>query len=384
MKTLKSAIIGMGYISPSHIESIRRLGFAEVKGCTDADLKLAEQKARLWNIETIYKSVDEILDDPDIDVIHNCTPNYLHKEINEKVIKAGKHLFSEKPLARDSAESEILVNLLKENPDVVAAVNFNYRMNPLVQDMKDKMKAGEYGKALLVHGSYLQDWLLYDTDYNWRLDKAMSGASNTMADIGSHWMDTAQTVTGSKITKVFANLITNLPVRKKAKGMVEAFARQENQEFEDQKIDVEDAGMVMLEFENGSRGVFLVSQVSAGRKCRLDLEINGSKSSAYWNQELADRMWVGHRDEPNQEVIRNPLWMSAETQKHTGLAAGHPEGWNDAMTNNVRAFYNFIRNGKKLSEEKPVFATFEEAHYIIKLVEAIVESSRKREWVEVG
>ena len=381
MKKLTSAIIGMGYISPSHIESIRRTGFAEVKACTDADHELAGKKAAEWSIPFVYRSVDEILSDPDIDVVHNCTPNYLHKEINEKVIKAGKHLFSEKPLARDSAESKILLDLLMDHPDVVAAVNFNYRMNPLVQDMKDKLKAGEYGVPRLVHGTYLQDWLLYENDYNWRLDKQMSGESNTMADIGSHWMDTAQTVLDSKITRVFANLVTNIPVRKKARGMVEAFAKQTSQDFEDKKIEVEDAGMVMVEFDNGARGMFLVSQVSAGRKCRLDLEINGSKASAYWNQELADRMWVGHRDEPNQEVIRNPQWMTPASQKHTGLAAGHPEGWNDAMTNNVRAFYRFIAEGKKLSSEKPPFATFGEAHYIIRLVEAIIESSRKQKWV---
>ncbi len=381
---LKSAIIGMGYISPSHIEAIRRTGFAEVKACTDIDPGLAEKKAFGWNIPVVTNTINEILEDPEIDVIHNCTPNFLHKEINEKIIKAGKHLFSEKPLARNSEESGELVDLLKENPHIVAAVNFNYRMNPLVQDMKDKMKAGYYGKPMLIHGSYLQDWLLYETDYNWRMDKAMSGSSNTMADIGSHWMDTAQTVLDSRIVKVFANLITNIPVRKKPGSMVEAFAKQVSGDLEDINIEVEDAGMVMVEFDNGAQGMFIVSQVSAGRKCRLDLEINGTKSSAYWNQELADRMWVGNRDEPNQEVIRNPLWMSQPTQQYTGLAAGHPEGWNDAMTNNVKAFYNFIYDGKKPGEDKPVFATFEEAHYIIKLVEAIIKSSERKEWVELG
>ncbi len=383
MKKLKIAIIGMGYISPSHIESIRRTGLAEVKSCTDTDHVLAKKKAHDHNIPVVCQSIEEILNDPEIEVVHNCTPNFLHKEVNEKLIREGKHLFSEKPLARDSGESEILVNLLKEKPNLVAAVNFNYRMNPLVQDIKDKMKDGEFGIPRLVYGSYLQDWLLYETDYNWRLDRPMSGNSNTVADIGSHWMDTAQTIMDSKITRVYAKLITNLPVRKKAKGMVEAFAKQENQDFEEKKIDVEDAGMVMVEFDNGASGMFMVSQVSAGRKCRLDIEINGSEASAYWNQEMADQMWVGRRDEPNQQVFRNPQWMSPDTQIHTGLAAGHPEGWNDAMTNNVKAFYRFIVEGKKLSQEKPVFATFEEAHYIIRLVEAIVESSEKRQWVKV-
>ena len=383
MKKLKAAIIGMGYISPSHIESVRRTGIAEVKGCTDVNQELAQQKADEWNIEHIYNSVDEILNDPEIDIVHNCTPNFLHKEINEKVMKAGKHLFSEKPLARNSEESSELVNLLNENPDIVAGVNFNYRMNPLIQDMKDKVAAGEYGTPRIVHGSYLQDWLLYDTDYNWRLDKELSGDSNSMADIGSHWMDTAQTVLNSKIVKVFANLTTNVPIRKKAKGMVEAFAKQENADFEEKKIEVEDSGMVMVEFDNGTNGMFLISQVSAGRKCRLDIEINGSEASCYWNQEMADQMWVGHREQPNQQVIRNPQWMSPHAQQYTGLAAGHPEGWNDATTSNIRSFYKFVLDKKRLSTDKPDFATFDEAHYIILLVEAIIESSKTKQWVEL-
>lgn len=383
MKKLKAAVIGMGYISPSHIESIRRTGIAEVKACTDVNHELAKQKAEEYNIEFVYNSVEKILNDPEIDVIHNCTPNFLHKEISEKIIKAGKHLFSEKPLARNSEESAVLVDLLKKNPDIVAAVNFIYRMNPLVQDMKDKVAEGEYGKPRLVHGSYLQDWLLYDTDYNWRLEKEFSGESNSIADIGSHWIDTAQTVLNSKIVNVFSSLKTNIPVRKKAKGMVEAFSKQENQDYEDKKVDVEDSGMVMVEFDNGTQGMFLVSQVSAGRKCRLDLEINGSEASCYWNQEMADQMWVGHRDKPNQQVIRNPQLMSPHSQQHTNLAAGHPEGWNDAMTSNVRSFYKFILDNKKLATDKPDFATFEEAHYIIRLVEAILESNLTKKWVNI-
>lgn len=384
MNKFKSGIIGMGYISPSHIESIRRTGLSEVAGCTDQNEKLAGEKARQHNIPGIYRSADELISDPDIRVIHNCTPNYLHKEINEKVIRAGKHLFSEKPLARNSEESGYLVDLLEKNPGVVAAVNFNYRMNPLVQDIKDKLKAGEYGFPRLVHGSYLQDWLLYETDYNWRLDRNLSGESNTMADIGSHWMDTVQTVLGARINRVFARLLTNVPVRKKPGKEVEAFAKITDQELVDVKVEVEDSGMVMVDFENGTHGMFQVSQVSAGRKCHLEFEINGSEASCYWNQELADRMWVGHRNSPNQEVIRNPQWMTPHSQQHTGLAAGHPEGWNDAMTANVRSFYRFIGEGKKLDSHAPDFATFEEAHYIIRLTEAIIRSSREERWVEVG
>jgi predicted dehydrogenase len=200
LKRIKAGIIGTGYIGISHIEAIRRIGFAELVAVTDSNTALARRKAEENYIPRCYDSVDELLADPEIEVVHNCTPNSLHHEINEKVIRSGKHLFSEKPLARSSAESGSLVKLLAQHPDVVAAVNFNYRMNPLVQEMRQRVAKGDIGKVTLAHGSYLQDWLLYDTDYNWRLEPEVCGVSRCIADIGSHWMDAVQHVTGAKIT----------------------------------------------------------------------------------------------------------------------------------------------------------------------------------------
>jgi predicted dehydrogenase len=207
--------------------------------------------------------------------------------------------------------------------------------------------------------------------------------SNTVADIGSHWIDSVQVVTGEKILSVCANLVTNIPVRKKSRGQVEAFAVNNAIDYDEVKINTEDWGAVLFKMSGNINGVFHVSQVSAGRKCHLNFEINGEKASLYWNQENADQMWIGNRDIPNSLVLRNPNLMSPETRKYTYLAAGHPEGWNDAMTNNVKAFYKYILEGKRTGHDPSDFASFHDADFILRVVEAIVESSKIKEWVDV-
>ena len=383
MTNIKCAVVGMGFISGFHIDAIRRVGFVEVSAITDVNYNLAKKKAEKYNILKCYRSVDELLSDPEISVVHNCTPNNLHFEINKKIISAGKHVFSEKPLALNSKESGELLNILKQNPKVVAGVNFLYRMNPLVQEMKAKVRNGDIGKPILVHGSYLQDWLLYDTDYNWRVEKDLGGASRCIADIGSHWMDAVQTVLSDKIVEVCSDLATVHNIRKKPKTQVETFATVTGIEYEERKIDTEDYGAVMFKMQSGIHGVFYVSEVSAGRKCHFNFEIDGTKASMYWNQETCDWMWIGYRDKYNQQVMRNPNLMAKETRRYTTLAAGHPEGWNDAERNNIYSFYKYILDGKKLGKDPSDFATFKEAHYIIKLTEAILESNKTKRWVKV-
>jgi Predicted dehydrogenases and related proteins len=383
MSRIKAGIIGMGFIGVSHIDAIRRIGFAELVAVTDVNYELAKKKADEYYIPKCYKTVDEMLADPEIQVVHNCTPNNLHKEVNDKIIKAGKHVFSEKPLAKSSVETAEMLELLAKYPDIVHGMNFVYRMNPLVQDMKHKVKNGEIGDVKLVHGSYLQDWLLFETDYNWRIEPEVNGPSRCIADIGSHWMDAVQTVTGAKITEVCADLVTTIPVRKKAKGQVETFSTNTNAEYEDKVVKTEDWGAVLIKFDNGIRGVFYASEVSAGRKCFLNFEIDGTKSSMYWNQETADQMWIGFRDRDNSLVMRNPALMAPDARQYTYLAAGHPEGWNDAMRNNVYSYYKYIRDGKKISKDPCDFANFNDGHYITKLTEAILKSNETRQWVKV-
>jgi predicted dehydrogenase len=256
-------------------------------------------------------------------------------------------------------------------------------MNPLVQEMKNRIAKGDIGRVRLVHGSYLQDWLLYETDYNWRIEAEISGPSRCIADIGSHWMDAVQTVTASKITEVCADLVTVIPVRKKSKTVVETFSVNKNAEYEDKVITTEDYGAVLFKMDNGAHGVFYVSEVSAGRGCYFNFEIDGSTAAMQWNQETADQMWMGFRDRDNLHVMRNPNSMTPEARQYTYLAKGHPEGWNDAFKNNIYSFYKFIADGKVMGKDTCDFATFEDGHYLIKLTEAILESSRKKQWVKI-
>lgn len=382
MNRIKVGIIGMGFIGMSHVEAIRRIGCVELRAVADENYELAKDKAEPYGIPVCYRTAEELIEDEEIQVVHNCTPNHLHLAINEQVIHARKHIFSEKPLGKNAAESRRMLELLEEYPEVIAGVNFCYRMNPLLQDARHRIAAGEIGKPYLVHGSYLQDWLLYETDYNWRVEREKSGASRCVGDIGSHWMDTAQTLVGSRITDVCANVVTAIPVRKKPTRPVETFSLNTDAETVDVPVDTEDYAGVLIKFENGASGVFQCSQISAGRKCFIEIEIDGSRSSLEWQHQLADHMWKGNRDKNNEEILRNPNLMMPQARKYTYLGAGHPEGWNDAFKNNLQAFYDFIHAGKRRGEPCD-FATFEEGHYMMRLIEAILESGKSGRWIHL-
>ena len=373
----------MGYISISHIDALRRIGGVEIVAIADADKDLAARRAAEFNIPRYYQTIDELLQDEEVQVIHNCTPNNLHLEVNKKIIAAQKHLFTEKPLARSVAETIQIVELMQDYPDVVVGVNFCYRMNPLIQDAKARIANDEIGRPLLIHGSYLQDWLLYDTDYNWRVDAEVSGPSRCVADIGSHWMDTAQTMLGAKIVEVCANTLIAHPIRKKPKGQVESFAINNNTDYEEVVVNTEDYAGALIRFDNGTVGQFQCSQVSAGRKCFIDIEVDGSQASFQWQHQTSDKMWKGNRDKNNEEVMRNPNLMMPESRKYSYLAAGHPEGWNDAFKNNLQAFYDYIRAGKKHGVDVSDFADIADSHYIARLTEAILKSSNERRWVSI-
>lgn len=383
MKKIRVGLIGMGYIGVSHIEALRRIGFVELYAVADVNFELARKKADAFSIPRCYATMDELIADPEIDAVHNCTPNYLHMEVNRKIIQAGKHIFSEKPLAASSSESARMLELLREHPEIVAGVNFCYRMYPLIQDARARIAAGEIGTPYLIHGSYLQDWLLFDTDYNWRVEPEYCGVSRCVGDIGSHWIDLAQVLAGCRITEVCAQTVTALPVRKKPKAQVETFSSCFGGEYEEVSIQTEDYAGVLVKFENGASGVFQCSQISAGRKCFIDIEVDGSLASLHWNHEMGDQMWKGNRDRQNEQIMRNPNLMLPGTRKYSYLGAGHPEGWNDAFKNNIEAFYRFIRDGKKHGTDQADFATFEEGHYIMKLTEAIMQSGKERRWIMV-
>ena len=380
MKKIKVGIIGMGYIGESHIEAVRRIGFCELYAVADTNAELAKAKAEYYGIEKCYSSVEELLADPEIDAVHNCTPNFLHLDINKEIIKSGKHLLSEKPLCMNYEQAKELVELKKQYPDSVAGVNFNYRLNPMVQETKNRISDGKIGDVRVITGSYQQDWLLYDTDYSWRLEPEVSGISCAIADIGSHWMDAVQHVTGHRITEVMADLKTVIPVRKKPKKQTETFTSNVPTEFDEVEVKNEDYGAVLFHTDKGATGVYHVSEVAAGHGCYFNFEINGSKASLKWNQEENDRLWMGFRDDDNRYIIRDPNNITDGAKPYTALAMGHPEGWNDAFKGNIYAFYKYIAEDMK---GEPVFSTLEQAAYIVKLTEAVVESSNKKAWVKI-
>jgi predicted dehydrogenase len=384
MKNIKTGVIGTGFIGPVHIEALRRVEGIQIAAVASNEKAKGETIANDFSIPKFYNTWEELINDKEIEVVHNCTPNNLHFEINKAAALAGKHIISEKPLTISSAESEELVNQVKEKK-VVNAVNFNYRFYPLMQHAKRLFEKGEMGDVYLVHGNYLQDWLFYQTDYNWRLESNISGKSRAVADIGSHWCDLIQFITGLKIKKVFANLSTIHKKRKRPKQSVETFKSKEEtfNDYEEINIDTEDAGTVLVQFDNGAQGVFVVSQVSAGRKNHLWFEIDAGKKSLSWNQEEPNKLWVGYREKGNEIIMKDPSLLDDEAKKYAHYPGGHPEGYPDGPKNLFINVYDFIRSGKDPVNDKKDFPTFEDGHWENKIVEAVLKSNKEQKWIEV-
>ena len=282
------------------------------------------------SIPKAFGNYQDLLADSEIQVIHNCTPNHLHHQVNKDILAAGKHVISEKPLAMDTGESSELVRLAKES-GLIHAVDFNYRFYPLVQHARAMVAAGEVGEIFAVHGSYLQDWLFLATDWNWRLIPELSGDSRAIADIGSHWCDLLQFITGQTITRVFADLRTVHKQRMKPKKEVETYAGKElsPDDYEPQDINTEDYASVLFELSGGAHGVFTVSQVSAGRKNRLSFEIDGSNCAVGWDQERPNEMWLGFREKANQVLMKDPSLLHESAREYAHYPGGHPEAYPD-------------------------------------------------------
>ncbi len=381
MKKLKAGIIGTGFIGPAHVEAIRRLGYVEVAAVAERGQELAERKAAELSIPKAYGDYHQLLADPEIDVVHNCTPNHLHFEVNRDILAAKKHVVSEKPLAMDSTESRELVRLADAS-GVVHAIDFNYRYMPLVQQARLMCQsADDVGRVLAVHGSYLQDWLHKDTDWNWRLVPEMSGASRAVADIGSHWCDLIQFVTGLKIVRVMADLVTIHPMRKRPKVEVETYAGKvlKPEDLEDVPIKTEDYASILLEFDSGMHGVLTVNQCAAGRKNRLYYEIDGSNCALAWNQEKPNELWVGRRDGPNQVIMKDPSLLYPGAREYAHYPGGHNEAYPDGPKNLFRNIYGFIAGERPGGD----FATFVDGHNEIAICDAVLKSSQEKQWVTV-
>ncbi|WP_369136367.1 Gfo/Idh/MocA family protein [Klebsiella variicola] len=380
---IQVAIIGAGFIGPAHLEALRRLGDVEVVALCDSRLEAAQRKAQALNIAHAYDSVEALLAHPGLQVVHNCTPNHLHAQINRQILAAGLHVFSEKPLCMTAEEARELV-ALAARAGVVHGVSFVYRQFAMVQQAAAMIRHGEVGRIFAAHGSYLQDWMLLETDYNWRVDSVQGGASRTVADIGSHWCDTVQFMTGRRIVEVMADLSIVWPTRKApVNGKATFSAVHEAQAYETRPVDTEDFGSVLLRFDDGSKGSLMVSQVSAGRKNRLAVEINGSLCSLAWDQEVPQRLWIGHREQPDRLLSDDPSLLRPEAAASAHYPGGHIEGWPDAFKNMMGHFYQAVRAGKMPEAGARRFAAFDDGADVMYIIEAIVKSHQQQRWVSV-
>ena len=374
----QAAIIGVGFVGKAHVEALRRLGIP-IRGMLGSSPERTREAAGELGIAHAYTSLDELVGDSGVTAVHVCSPNHVHHAQSKAALEAGKHVMCEKPLAINPSESESLVGLPR-TLNLVGAVTYNLRYYPLCHQARAMVQQGTIGEPRLIHGSFLQDWLLYPTDWNWRLQPEWGGEMRVVADIGTHWLDLLTWITGRKITELCADLATVIPVRKRPHGRVQTF-QQSAGETDDFKVSTDDYASILLNFDGGARGLCTVSQVSAGRKARLWFEVDGSEGSLAWNSEDPNTLWIGRRREPNQELIKDPSLMSPEARGYATYPGGHAEGYPDTFVQLFKDFYAYIKAGD-LSKPR-TFPTFETGHEEMLLCEAIARSARERRWVKL-
>ena len=381
-QTIGVGVAGTGFIGPAHVEGLRRNGI-QVLALAEETREKAEQKAAEMGIPRVYASLEAMLADPDIDIVHLATPNLLHHPHAKAALLAGKHVVCEKPLAMTSTQSAELVKLAAEKK-LVNAVNFNIRMYPMVQQARSMVQSGEIGDLFILQGSYLQDWLLFPTDWNWRLQPELGGTLRAVGDIGSHWLDLLTFITGLRVEEVYADFQTFHKTRKKPAKPVETFTGKMLQpsDYIDQPIYTEDYATILLHYENGVRGVLTVAQVCSGRKNRLFFEINGSKSSLVWDGERPNELWIGQRTSANQVMLKDPSLLGPEARETASYPGGHNEGFPDTFKQLYKKVYKYIFAGDY--SQKPDFPTFADGHYEMVLCEAIERSAKEKAWVKIN
>src|ERR1700737_3587283 len=336
LSDLGAAVVGTVFIGAVHVEALRRLG-VQVHGVVGSTSARGAERARAAGLPRAYESMEAILADKRVDVVHVTSPNHLHYAHAKAALEAGKHVVCEKPLAMTSAESADLLRLADAS-GLVHATNFNIRFYPLCQHLHGLIAEGGLGDVRLVTGHYLQDWLLLDTDWNWRLDPALGGTLRAVSDIGSHWLDLTSFVTWSRVASVTADLETFIKVRRQPIGPVETFATGQAKDTVEREIKTEDCATILVRYENGALGSFAVSQISAGRKNSLRVEIDGAKDAAAWYSDQPDELWLGHRERPNEVLPRDPALMNAAGAAASFLPGGHIEGFADTF----RALYSAV------------------------------------------
>jgi len=380
-QTIKAAIVGTGFIGPAHLEALRRIPNVEVVALVEVNQELADEKAKQLGIPRAYVFADMLKQD-DIDVVHICTPNFLHYSQAKAVLEAEKHVVCEKPLAISLEEAEDLVKIAKTT-GLVNAVHFNLRYYPMVRQMKVMREKGELGEVYSIMGSYLQDWLFLQTDYNWRLEPDKSGDSRAIADIGSHLLDITEYVTGLKITAVMADFSTVHKTRLKPLKAIETYSGKmlTPEDYQEVAINTEDHATVLLRFDNGSKGSITVSQVNAGRKNRLNIEIAGSVSAFEFNSERPNELWIGKREKANEKLMKDPSLVHREVSSLVSFPGGHNEGFPDTSKQLFKEVYAAVAAGKQ--PEQPTFPTFADGLRELLIGERIVESNKKQAWVTI-
>jgi predicted dehydrogenase len=377
---LKAAVFGTGFVGRVHLEGIRRLGFVQVYAIGESQKEKARRLGEEFHVDETASDYHAILEDPEVDVVHVCTPNYLHFPMVRDSMEAGKHVICEKPLATSVEEGTQLVKLAREK-NLANATFHNLRYYPMVQQMRRMREAGELGEVLVVQGSYSQDWLLYDTDWNWRIDSKANGRSRCMADIGSHWCDMAEHVTGQRITSVCADVQTFHKTRKRPKRSIETFAGKtlQPEDYDEVPIDTEDFGAVVFRMGDRARGAFTASQVAAGCKNRLSIEVYGSKASVAWNQERPDELWIGQRNAANQVIIKDPSLLQAQARPFADLPGGHSEGYDDTFKQFFRRFYRTVED-RAAPVEYPQFI---DGVRQLQILGGVLDSAARRAWVDL-
>ena len=377
--SIGAAVIGTGFIGTVHVEALRRIG-VNVFGVLGSTPERGAARADVLGVPRAYPSLDDLLADDRVQVVHVTSPNDLHLSQTRAALRAGKHVVCEKPLAMTAVESAELVDLAAET-GLVNATNFNIRFYPLNQHARERIADGELGQVRLVTGRYFQDWLLLESDWNWRLQPDRGGALRAVGDIGSHWLDLMTYVTGQHVASVMADLTTFIETRREPTGPVETFATERSADAVERPIETEDAATILLRFDGGARGAVSISQISPGRKNSLVFEIDGSESAWGWDSEQPDQAWIGHRDRPNEIMIRNPALMGPAGQAAAALPAGHVEGFFDTHCAHFRAIYDDVLAGRASSS--PGYATFADGHDEMLVGDAIARSAREGRWVDV-
>ena len=380
MKKIKTALIGTGFMGKVHAENVRRLGNVEIAAVADFADEPARKFGEAIGVERTTGDYHTLLKDPEIDAVHVLTPNALHYPMCKAALNAGKHVLCEKPFTVTSEEARELVELAASTK-LANAINHNLRYYPVVQQIRRMIEAGDLGEILIVQGTYSQDWLLYDTDWNWRVDSKANGALRAMGDIGSHWMDMIQHLTGLKITALCADLATFHKTRKKPKGPIETFAGKKLQpdDYQSVAIDTEDFGAVLVHLGDRARGAFTVSQMSAGRKNMFTFDIYGTKAGVSWNQERPDELWIGQRNTPNGIIIKDPSLLYPKAAAYADLPGGHSEGYDDVHKQVYKHFYARVADPSAPLD----YPTFEDGLLGMQLLEKVLESSKKNGWVTV-